>query len=137
MTNQPFRNETSQSERKATLNSDKAQHSTYHQRAISEAGQELGRFSKEQVITGSRSVPQYPRQHGTPWSEPDPSGTEPSLGYSVDAMEPIGGQPETVDPATSTDVVLPSSVDGRAVESAPATSPGADSTISRSLRGKV
>jgi hypothetical protein len=132
MSERPYFNEATMQQKVEALRNDQAQHSTYHQRAIAEAGLELGRFShlsKEQIVTGSRSVPQYPRQHGTPWSKPDPSGQEPSLGYSVDAMDPIGGPPERLEGSASLpEPQLPSAEVER----------GADpSLFSRSLRGKI
>jgi|SRR6516165_7983731 hypothetical protein len=90
MTDQPFHNESSQAERRAMLKQDRA--STFFARAMASMGEELGRYShlgKEQVVTGSKPVPQFPRIPSGPWSEPCPSGTSPPLGYSVDAMEPV------------------------------------------------
>jgi len=93
-------------EKKEMLSHDKIA-STYHSRAQSELGLELGRFShlaKEQVVTGSTGVPQYPRQVGTPWSEPDPN-QEPPLGYSVSELPP----PEGLNPPENVSSLSPKS----------------------------
>jgi hypothetical protein len=102
MSERPYFNEATQAQRREALLNDQAQHSTMFERARNEIGLELGgRFAKygqEQQVVGTGPSP-YPRMSGGPWSKPDPSGTEPSLGYSVDQLEPIGGPPETVDGA--------------------------------------
>src|SRR5262245_39762052 len=51
-----------------------------------------GRFAKltPTTVTGSEGVVRYPRQpEGSPWAS-DPVGTEPPLGYSVNAVEVVG-----------------------------------------------
>jgi hypothetical protein len=86
---------TSQAEEKAerirVLLQDKSARdgTTYAERAAATANDERGgRFAGYQspaaVVKGG---PDYPRIPSGPWSEPDPTGQEPSLGYSVDQLE--------------------------------------------------
>jgi hypothetical protein len=109
-----YHNETSQSERRATLQND-----TYLSRAAGNIGAELGgRFQHlargQQQVVGTAPSP-YPKIPGY-WAEAD-SSVEPSLGMDINAMEPIGGPPETV-PARDAETVLaaPSSAYATQVE---------------------
>jgi len=84
-----------QAERKAVLQNDlrvrrQADAFSYHDRAVADAEVELGgRFgalAKPTVVSG----PVYPQQPAnSPWHS-DPVPDEPSLGYSVEAVEPVG-----------------------------------------------
>jgi hypothetical protein len=63
---------------------------TYFSRALADAGLELGgRFGAlaKPVVTGTAPYPMLPAS--SPWSV-DPVPTEPPLGFSVDAREPVG-----------------------------------------------
>jgi hypothetical protein len=109
MTDQPYHNESSQSERREALSNDQAQHSTYFEQAKGSLGQELGRFASlskgQQVVGATPSV--WPRIPSGPWSKPDPTGIEPPTGYLIDAMPAPEGfnPPETGDyPAPAADV---------------------------------
>lgn len=52
-------------------------------------GGRFGVLRKATIIGGDR-VAKYPQQPSrSPWAN-EPSGTEPSLGYSVEQMEPVG-----------------------------------------------
>jgi len=108
MSDRPYHNESSQSERRDVLRNERTQHSTYFEQAAATVGAELGgRFAAlargQQTVVGTAPSP-YPRQHGTPWSEPDPN-QEPPLGVDINAMEPVGGPPE-VAPALPKTVVI-------------------------------
>ena len=52
-----------------------------------------GRFAapeRRPTIVGAKAEISYPAQpEGSPWAN-EPSGTEPPLGYEVDAMEAVG-----------------------------------------------
>jgi hypothetical protein len=64
---------------------------TYHSRAQADVEAELGgRFAKPKPLIGG-SVPMQPE--GSPWAS-DPVGQEPPLGFSVEAMEPVGNPHE-------------------------------------------
>jgi hypothetical protein len=84
-------NDTSQSERREILRNDRLARSTYLDHAIARAEDEAGgRFAKQAptTVTGG---PQYPRQPaGSPWSQGHVVGPEAPLGFSVDAIEPVG-----------------------------------------------
>src|SRR6516225_8044897 len=59
--------------------------------ALDEAG---GRFAalpeRKPTVIGAKAEIAYPQQpQGSPWAN-EPSGTEPPLGYEVDAMEAVG-----------------------------------------------
>jgi len=87
MTNQPFNNDTDQQTRRQILKD------TYLSRAQADAEIETqGRFKKHNptIVSGT---PQYPTVPSGPWSSPDPSGPEPSLGYSIDALPDLGCAP--------------------------------------------
>jgi hypothetical protein len=86
-TDQPFRNDADMKTKLEVLRNDK---STFFDRARAEAGQELGRYShlgKEQAVTGSRPVQQWPTIPSGPWSEPDPSGQEPPLNVDISKVD--------------------------------------------------
>ena len=102
MRNQPFENNTDQQTRRQVLKD------TYLSRAQADAEIESqGRFKKHNptIVTGT---PEYPRQpSSSPWSTPDPTGIEPSLGYEIDALPALGGESPaptaTVETATTDD----------------------------------
>jgi hypothetical protein len=71
---------------------------TYHQQAQVDQALEGGRFAElarqeraaKPTVVGAEPTVSYPRQlAGSPWAG-DPVGLEPPLGFSVDAMEPVG-----------------------------------------------
>jgi hypothetical protein len=63
---------------------------TYYGRAQLDLEAELGgRFARPKPLVGE--VPRQPE--GSPWAH-DPVGPEPPLGYSIDAMEPVGAPHE-------------------------------------------
>jgi hypothetical protein len=65
--------------------------STFSQFAASEASTPLGRFSAISAphVVGSESIPKYPAA----FLQHDPVPTEPPLGYSIEAQEPLGPTP--------------------------------------------
>jgi len=67
--------------------SNKLNTETYHSRAQAEVEAELGGRWARPTPMLSGSVPEQPAP--SPWSH-EPVGLEPPLGYSVDAMEPVG-----------------------------------------------
>jgi hypothetical protein len=72
-----------------------AQGTTMHEFAQSEANQDLGRYGAamgKPTVTGSTPIVRYP-QASAPWQGPDPVGDEPSLGYSIDQLEPSAVPP--------------------------------------------
>jgi hypothetical protein len=115
---------TSQAEEKAerirVLLQDKSARdgTTYAERAAATANDERGgRFAGYQSPAAVvKSAVDYPRLPSGPWSEPDPTGTEPPLNYSIDALEgsasalepssaPIGAptrNPEPINPEVAT-----------------------------------
>jgi hypothetical protein len=83
----------SQAERRRIMADDRRAKSTYHSQAIGSIDEERGgRYAtsgSKQTVIGSSPIA-YPQQPSTsPWHH-DPIGTEPPLGYSVDAIEPVG-----------------------------------------------
>ena len=85
--NKEFVNDSTQAERREVVKNDR---STYldHARANEEMVAQ-GRFAKVNA-TPVAGVPEYPRQpEGSPWHH-DPVPTEPSLGYSVHDLPPVG-----------------------------------------------
>src|SRR5262245_56186534 len=77
-----------QAEREAVLRNDarvREQGSTYLAQTHSDVG---GRFSAvgAQTVVGAEPFPRYPALPSGPWSGEDPCGTEPPLGYRIDAM---------------------------------------------------
>jgi hypothetical protein len=83
----------SQKEKREVQASDRLARSTYFQHAQADPDLELGgRFKKltPSTVVGSGPV-SYPRLPETsPWSC-DPCPPEPTLGYSVEEHEPVGG----------------------------------------------
>src|SRR5262245_55301495 len=68
-----------------------------------------GRFAKvvKATVTGMEPTPEYPQQPtGSPWAN-EPSGTEPPLGVSIDAMEPVGEAHESSRDLSSSGPVEP------------------------------
>jgi hypothetical protein len=83
---QLFRNDTSQKERAEVLKNDRAvQKNTFLSHTHSDEG---GRFAKPQTVIGETPTVQYPMAAPN-WSS-DPTGVEPSLGFSVEDHEPVG-----------------------------------------------
>jgi len=62
---------------------------TFAERAAATANDERGgRFATYRApATVVKGGPDYPRIPSGPWSEPDPTGIEPPLGVSVDAVD--------------------------------------------------
>jgi hypothetical protein len=60
-----------------------------------------GRF-KKQTATRVTGVPTYPSMPATPWSSGFDQNLEPPLGFSVDAMEPVG-TPEEIEKSIRAD----------------------------------
>jgi hypothetical protein len=86
-----YNNPATMREKAEALRNDRAQHTTYHQRARDSLGAEMGRWShlsKEQQLVGTAPSP-YPRQSGY-WAEAD-NAVEPPLGYRIDEMAPPEG----------------------------------------------
>jgi hypothetical protein len=84
--------EISQREKREVLRSDRLARNTYLAHANDTELELGGRFAKLRPTTviGEVAVPQYPKlPAGNPWAE-DVCGPEPSLGFSVDAIEPVG-----------------------------------------------
>ena len=80
-----YQNDASQKERREALKAD-----CYFNRAQTEVGQELGRFShltKTTVVGGVTPVPRQPPN--SPFAG-DPTGVEPPLGYDINSMTPVG-----------------------------------------------
>jgi hypothetical protein len=86
-----YENPTSQAERRATLENDRAvreQGSTFKTfaDAFSNEGKESGRFSKLDASATTKRLPE-----GSPWSGVQPGpGKEKPLGFSIDEMQPTG-----------------------------------------------
>jgi hypothetical protein len=85
-------------ERRETLENDRKvreEASTMFDHARSSADDDRGgRFAgvNPTMVVGSTPGPIYPRlPSSSPWHGPDPVPIEPSLGYSVDALEPAMG----------------------------------------------
>ena len=96
MTTHEFNNDSNQAERR------RVQRDTYHTRTV--VDDELGgRFKKQSpTIIGSTPAPSYPKQPAnSPWSSDPVPATEP-LGFSVDAMEPVG-TPEEIEKSIRAD----------------------------------
>jgi hypothetical protein len=90
MSNQPYDNQTSQDERSDVLQNDRQQQGgTFHSLAQADLALErVGRHAvPSAVVVGSTSPSNYPK--GPDWTV-DPVGTEPNLGFDVNAMPPCG-----------------------------------------------
>src|SRR5262245_50784215 len=86
--------EISQAERRRILR----EVTTYHAAAQGFVNDDRGgRFAvlEKAHVTGSTPVVAYPKQPSGPWSE-GPGPAEPPLGYSVEAVEPVGELHERV-----------------------------------------
>ena len=112
----PYDNSATQDERKAIVRND-----TYFSRqsnAVDDAG---GRYAKltPNILTGqTQQVPRLPEN--SPWHHDPVPATQP-LGFSVDAMEPVGTQAEieaSIEPALepNNSSALPADVADRAGE---------------------
>jgi hypothetical protein len=84
-----YHNDASQAERKEALKAD-----CYFNRAQSEVGQELGRFS-HLTKASVKPVPQYPQQPPNSPFRQDPTGAEPPLGFDVNSMTGVA-QPDPI-----------------------------------------
>ena len=112
MTTHEFDNQASQAERREVLRND-----TYFARqsnTVDDAGGRYAKLTPSNVI-GSATSPQYPQQpENSPWHHDPVAATEP-LGFSVDAMEPVGTHAEvqaSIEPALIPQVATPSTTDG-------------------------
>ena len=93
-----------QSERRKVIENDRKVHATYHSVAQSAVDEDRGgRFAysgSSTTVVGSSPV-SYPQQPtGSPWAK-DECPPEPPLGFSVDAMEPVGEPFERGPPSTT------------------------------------
>jgi hypothetical protein len=82
-----------QRERRAVLRNDRRVHeaSTYIDHVRDDTSG--GRYAKQtpQYVTGSTSIPQYPAQPGSSWSNQSAAvPPEEPLGIAIDALEPTG-----------------------------------------------
>jgi len=96
-----------QSERRKVIENDRKVHATYHSVAQSAVDEDRGgRFAysgSSTTVVGSSPV-SYPQQPtGSPWAK-DECPPEPPLGFSVDAMEPVGEPHQRTASATSSPV---------------------------------
>jgi hypothetical protein len=75
---------------------ERANLTTLSQFAESEANAEGGRHSRRSQIVGTRVAAEYPRlpADSFPAQASAVPNTEPALGFSIDAMEPLGTQAE-------------------------------------------
>jgi hypothetical protein len=70
-----------------------------------------GRFAPGGYVAGSEASVEYPRQPASsPWAS-DPVGLEPSLGFSVNQMEPTGTHVE-IERSLGGSVAAPSAILG-------------------------
>ena len=86
-----YHNDATQAEKREVLRNDTL--FSRQQNYVDDAG---GRYAKltPATITGSTPAPQYPKQPANSfWSHDPVAATEP-LGFSVDAMEPVGTHAE-------------------------------------------
>jgi hypothetical protein len=82
-----FNNNSSQKQRREVLANDRANASTLHEFAQSEAGEISGRWAKPTQVSGSEGAVHMPRlPSNSPWAAPDPCGQEQP--YPVDLSEP-------------------------------------------------
>ena len=86
-TTHEFNNDTDQHTRREVLRNDTL--FSRQQHTPDDAG---GRYAKltPATITGSTPSPQYPKQPANSFWSHDPVAATPPLGFSVDAMEPVG-----------------------------------------------
>jgi hypothetical protein len=87
--------EVSQAERRRIMREDRLARNTYFSHANDPELEMGGRFAKviETTVIGKSPI-SYPQQPpGSPWAS-DPMPPEPSLGYSVEAQEPVGERHE-------------------------------------------
>jgi hypothetical protein len=85
MSNNDFRNQSSQAERRAILRQDRDA-STYHAQA--KLSEQLDAARYKSTIVGNEESVRYPAASG-PWSGPQPGPEEP-LGVDLNAFEPVG-----------------------------------------------
>jgi hypothetical protein len=102
-------NQLEDQERRETLDNDRKvreqqQASTMHQHALAAANDESGgRYGVARpapTVTGSTSIPQYPKA-STPWQGPDPVGDEPPLSaFENPALDETSAVPPSTAGAT-------------------------------------
>jgi hypothetical protein len=83
----------SQNEKREVLRNDRLVRTTYHSVAQAFIDEDRGdRFSvlEKTTVTGSSPIGRYPKLPSGPWSEGPGGGPEPSLGYSINEIEPVG-----------------------------------------------
>jgi hypothetical protein len=100
----PYQNESSQSERRRTLENDRKARLTYHEHAQSDPELELGGRFKQLTPTsvtgvGPSPIPQQPSN--SPWHH-DPVPMEEPLGFSVEDHDPVGEPHELARDAADT-----------------------------------
>jgi hypothetical protein len=78
--------------KREVLRNDKLARNTYFAHANDVELELGGRLAKviTTTVTGSAPVIQYPKLPTGPWSEGPGGGPEPSLGYSINEIEPVG-----------------------------------------------
>jgi hypothetical protein len=79
-------------EKLQVFNQDRSVGSTYADHTALLNPSAGGRFAREATTTIVKGGPDYPRIPG-PWSEPCPSGDEPSLGYAIGPAPDLGEPP--------------------------------------------
>jgi hypothetical protein len=79
-------------EKAAILKNDQRARHTFQSRAIAEADEIQGRFAEinKSNVVGSQQAVHYPRLPSGPWADPVQVPPEEPLGFSVEAMEPVG-----------------------------------------------
>jgi hypothetical protein len=91
-----------QKERRAVLENDGKvrEQDTFFSRAQANADESGGRFAKQNpvTVTGTESVPIFPRQSPSSPFASDPVPAEPALGYSVEDKPAVGELHELVGP---------------------------------------
>ena len=130
--------DTTQAEQKAVLQNDlrvrrerQADAFSYHERAIADAEIELGgRFGTiaKPVVTGATPLP---RIESGPWASPDPVPDEPSLGYSVEWVEPVGTPAEIAASLVELEAPVAAGDGAPGPNSLPPSSVGSRSSINR------
>jgi hypothetical protein len=126
--------EISQREKRRILAEDRQVRSTYLHHAESSVDDDRGgRFAaieKSATVVGASQI-SYPTQPATsPWAR-DVVGDEPPLGYSVDAIEPVGEKHELGDASTGRGSASPVKVEAEAAAATVARHPVAVAVKSR------
>jgi hypothetical protein len=74
---------------------ERANSSTLSQFTVAELADEGGRFAKQSQVNGTKPITEYPRLPSDSFpAQASAVPNEPPLGFSVDAMEPLGTQAE-------------------------------------------